>query len=144
MSDFQSQINILKKQIEDLERKILTGSKSGRWKPVKGQTYYWVGAHGKVVFETWEGRQWQLDRWEVDNCFKSEKEAEDSWICKAYDDKYIYWIPGRDTEIPDDHAGWEGWAHGFHNWYLGDVDHREHWENYLHRKLKPQYQEDKG
>ena len=54
------------------------------WKPKKGESYYLVNAAGKAVFYTWEDDATDKELYRVENCFRTQEEAEASELYKAY------------------------------------------------------------
>lgn len=47
-----------------------------RWKPEKGERYFFVGDNGMVNFTYWENYEVDYDYYRFGNCFYTEKEAE--------------------------------------------------------------------
>lgn len=64
--------NAEKKELEDI-----------RWKPEKGELYYWVNACGKILYKSNNNTEFDSLRINVNNCFKTEDAA------KIYADEFI-------------------------------------------------------
>lgn len=71
----EKRIQDIKKELDELD-KVKIEPESRRWKPNRGQTYYFIGAVGSVICTTWYNSSDDLHRFAIGNVFKTKEEAE--------------------------------------------------------------------
>lgn len=76
------QIDELKQKIEILEKEVnspeFEGIKKGvRWKPKRRDEYFYLDSNGFVQISAWTKHEFDFQRFDLGNCFKTEQEAEE-------------------------------------------------------------------
>ena len=71
----EKQIQDIRNELEELNN-IKIEPESRRWKPERGQIYYYIASSGDIFHETWNEGYDDLLRFAIGNVFKTEKEAE--------------------------------------------------------------------
>lgn len=76
INDLQNKLNGLKEQ-----KDILDKEENKVWKPNKGETYFGVWFDGSPYSYVWIGNDEDKGAYEIGNCVKTKKEAEDMAFC---------------------------------------------------------------
>ena len=76
INDLQNELNGLKEQ-----KDILDKEENKVWKPNKGETYFCVCFDGSPHRYVWIGNDEDKEAYEIGNCVKTKKEAEDMVFC---------------------------------------------------------------
>lgn len=76
------QIDELKQKIEELENEVnspeFEGIKKGvRWEPQFGDKYFYLSGRGFVQSSAWTKHEYDFQRFNLGNCFKTKQEAEE-------------------------------------------------------------------
>lgn len=76
------QIDELKQKIEQLENEVNSPEfegieKSVRWQPQFGDKYFYLSGRGFVQSSAWTKHEYDFQRFNLGNCFKTEQEAEE-------------------------------------------------------------------
>lgn len=61
---------------EKVQCKCQSEKGAGRWKPEKGEDYFFFNDELYPIENQWDENGWAIGRYEAGNCFKTEKEAE--------------------------------------------------------------------
>lgn len=81
INDLQEQLENIIKQGQELlekmkEERISYVSKTKRWKPKKGESYWYVADHGRCVLTTSRCSELDEERFEFSNVYQTDKEAQ--------------------------------------------------------------------
>ena len=79
LEEAKKKITENEKKIMEIEKKIeekLEKEKSGRWKPQKGDIYWFISNIGCISKGQWDNHSVDRERYLVGNCFKTKEEAE--------------------------------------------------------------------
>ena len=64
------------KEVEEAKLKELLGIKDSKhWKPVLGETYWYVDSFGDIYQDNWENMVGDKHRYSLGNCYKTKEEA---------------------------------------------------------------------
>ena len=75
-------------------KKLLKEAEEGRWKPVDGEMYYYIGLKGRVYSTNNDLMPSDQLLIKNGNCFKTEEEAESSTLYHILNSDYYYKLPG--------------------------------------------------
>lgn len=71
----EKQIQNIRKELDELD-KVEIEPESRRWKPKRGQTYYFITATAEIISNTWNEGYYDILRFAIDNVFETYEEAE--------------------------------------------------------------------
>lgn len=82
IKNIEKLINDLQNELKELkEEKKLDREENKIWKPEKNDEYFIVNFHGNTEKVTWFEDNYDKSAYEIGNCFKTKKEAEDMAFC---------------------------------------------------------------
>lgn len=73
--DLINEINKVKANLANME-KMLAECEYERWKPQKGEEYYYANIFGNVLSTEWQNTQFAKQLWLTNNCFQTYEQAE--------------------------------------------------------------------
>ena len=103
MEELLKELEEAKAKIAEIEKKIKEKQeeKSRRWKPQKGDEYWWVDSSGVISSDVWDNDGLDNCRWRIGNCYQTEEE------CKFAREKLKVIAELKEFEEPKDRE-WNG------------------------------------
>ena len=114
LAEAEKRAKNIRKELDELD-KVEIEPESRRWKPKRGQTYYFITGTGEIISNTWNEGYYDILRFAVGNVFETKEEAE----FEVERLKVIAEL--KEFAEPEDRE-WDGQTNHFHISGYGDSD----------------------
>ena len=103
MKELLKELEEVKQKIADIEKKIEEKKvETGRWKPEKGDEYWYLNGHGSPLRSIWGDNFQDVERYAISNCYQTKEE------CKFTREKLKVIAELKEFEEPKNRA-WNGY-----------------------------------